>query len=231
MKKNILLACFFLFAVAAIAQSKSNLTISTTGTSNLKITFKGANYSLQDRSATFQSLTPGSYPLVIYQWQVKNGSGQYQKVYDGTVRLTEGRHLEMLVMRFGKTSWDEADITPDDWNAYYTNPQAVLDDAYNNTNSELAVSSTQFALIKKALNDEYNETERLNLVKVVFKNNLFSVAQIKELCKTFYNEDRALLFAKYAYDFCIEKGIYFSIADLFYSSTRKKDFIDFLSNK
>ncbi len=232
MKKIIFIICVFLFSVGAIAQSKSNLTINTTGTSNLKITFNGQNYSLQDRSATFQSLTPGSYPLIIYQWQVKNGSGQYEKVYDGTVNLTAGKHVEMLVMRFGKTAWDEAAIAADDWNEFYTNPKNENDDwNYNGTDRMVAVNDYQFGLIKKALNDQYNEDERLNWVKVVFKNNLFTVAQIREIFKNFYNETKGLVFVKYAYDYCIEKNIYFSLADVFYSSDRKKDFIKFLSDK
>ncbi|MGB5030325.1 MAG: DUF4476 domain-containing protein, partial [Chitinophagaceae bacterium] len=93
------------------------------------------------------------------------------------------------------------------------------------------VTATQFANVKKALGNEYNEEERLNLVKVVFKNNLFSSEQIKELAKNFYNEEKRLRFTKYAYDFCWDKGNYFTLAEIFYNSGYRKDFIEYIGNR
>jgi len=232
MKKSVLLFCFVSVALILSAQTTSNLTISTTGTSNLKITFNGRNYSLPDRSTTFQSLNPGTYPLIIYQWQLKSAVGQYEKVYDGTVRLTAGKHLEMLVMRYGKTSWDEGEITKDDWSNNYIIPQPAGNTGNSSSeNSNGAMSASQFSLLKKTMENEYNEEKKLELAKVIFKNNLFTLAQIKDLCAGFYNEDRKLNFVKFSYDYCVEKSVFFSLSDLFYSTARKKELIDFLATK
>jgi len=232
--KKILLVLFFSINLSGFlfGQDKSNLTISTTGSSNLKIIYAGKKYSLQDRSQTFQGQNPGTYSLVIYQWQTKQAGGDYIKVYDGTIRLTGKKHLEFTVLRFGKTAWDESDITGDTWNENYTNPGPVTepgDNYYNN--SQQGVTATQFANVKKVLGNEYNEEERLNLVKVVFKNNLFSSEQIKELAKNFYNEERRLRFTKYAYDFCWDKGNYFTLAEIFYNSGYRKEFIEYIGSR
>ena len=234
--KKIVLLLLFISSLSAhlLAQDRCNFTISTTGNSNLKIVFAGKKYSLQDRSETFQNQTAGTYSLVIYQWQAKQGRDEYVKVYDGSVRLINGRHIELTVMRFGKTAWDESDIAPDSWNENYNNPRPIRDNDYNNNNQngwQGGATATEFANVKKALANEYNEEERLTLAKIILKNNWFSVAQVKEMAQTFYNEERKLRFIKFAYDFCNDKGNYFSLSDVFYSSSNRKDFISFLGTK
>jgi len=237
MKRITLLFTFFLaLSASLLAQGRSNLTISTTGNSNLKIIYAGKKYGLQDRSQTFQNQTPGTYTLVIYQWQNKLAGGEYIKVYDGSVRLANQKHLEMIVMRFGKTAWDESDISGDEWNENYTNPRPHNDQGSgnnnnNNGNNQQAANATQYGEVKKALANEYNEEEKLNLAKVVLKNKWFYSAQIRELAQTFYNEERKLRFLKMAYDFCWDKGNYFTLADLFYNSGYKKDFITYLGTQ
>ena len=230
--KNIITIILLLCFVTVIhAQSKSNLTISTTGATNLKITFNNKKYSLQDRSATFQSLNPGSYPLIIFQLQVNNGNREYKKVYDGNVRLNAGKHVEMIVMRFGKTSWDEGDIVNDEWNDNYSNPQSVNENDNKERNNSAITSASKFNLILKALKDEYNEDKMLELAKVIFKNNLFSIQQVKEMCRLFYNEDKMLAFVKFTYDYCADKDVYFSLGDLLFSTDRKKSLLDFIGSK
>ncbi len=193
--------------------------------------FRPANSAMQQE--TFQNQIPGTYSLVIYQWQSRQGRDEYVKVYDGSVKLNNRRHVELTVMRFGKTAWDESDIAPDSWNENHNNPRPIRDNDYNNNyqNGWQGATATEFANVKKALGNEYNEEEKLNLAKVIFKNNWFSVAQIKEIAQTFYNEEKKLRFLKFAYDFCVDKASYFSLAEVFYSSFNKKDFISFLGSK
>jgi len=233
---TLLLSCIIFLAISSVAQDRSNFTLSTTGNSNLKIIYAGKKYSLQDRSQTFQNQNPGTYSLVIYQWQNRQAGAEYVKVYDGNIKLTNQKHLELTVMRFGKTAWDESDIARDDWNENYTNPRPNNEQGgvYKNNNNgynQQPADATQYANVKKALSGEYNEEERLNLAKVVLKNNWFTTVQLKELAQTFYNEDKKLRFTKLAYDFCSDKGNYFTIAEIFYNSGYKKELIDYLGSK
>ncbi len=185
---------------------------------------------MQDRSTTFQSLEPGTYPIIIYQLQFKNSIREYVKVYEGPIKLNAGKHLEMTVSRFGKTSWDEGDIEPDNWQTAINNPNP--DKSVTTTNSDSRIITPEkYALVYNALKNEYNESKKTDLAKAIFKTNMFSLNQLKEMSKQYYNESNKLYFLKYAYDFCVDKDIYFSLADQFYSSINKKDLMDFLAGK
>ncbi|MBK8300355.1 MAG: hypothetical protein IPK90_07875 [Chitinophagaceae bacterium] len=84
--EKIILSCDLLVTTLfCLAQIKGNVTISTTGTNNLKIKFGGKQYSLQDRSVTFQSLEPGNYSLIIYQLQQKPLAAQHTQKYSITI--------------------------------------------------------------------------------------------------------------------------------------------------
>lgn len=215
--------------ITSSAQRNADLTVSTTGTSNLKIQLNGRRISLKDRSVTFENLQPGTYPLIIYQWQKKqNRNFEYVEVFNNTVNLTAGKHIEVTVLRFGKVVWDEGFVTDDDWNN--GNGSSPIggsgNTGYNgNHGNQTAVNDAQFKDVKKAIYDCYDDDCRVNTAKVVMKNNWFTINQIKELAKMLYSEPKVLLFIKNAYPFCIEKGSYFSLADLFYSRSTKEDFM------
>ena len=231
-----------LFTAQTQPQSKSNLTISTTGNSNLRFTFNGYKYSMVDKTTTFQSLVPGNYPLVIYQWRSSwRGMGQYEKVYDGTVKLNPGKHLEITVMRFGKTSWDEANTESDNWGDRYNNPSPS--DGYNDrdrdrdrdrdntTDNIYKTDATQFGIIKKAINGESFDDDKLRMARISMKDASLSVNQVRELMGLLFNDDRKLELAKFAYDKCWEKNVFFSLTDALSFSTNKKALLDFLATK
>lgn len=220
--KQLIWSLFLMLLISCTqAQTKSNLTISTTGNTNLKINFNLKAYSLLDRSTTFQSLEPGSYPIIIYQLQVRNAIREYVKVYDGTVKLFAGKHTEITVLRFGKTSWDEGDIAADDWQTAINNPRPDGVGTMSNSDSRV-ITPEKYMLVYNALKNEYNESKKTELAKAIFKSNMFSLNQVKEMSKQFYNETNKLDFLKYTYDFCVDKDIYFSLADQFYNTATKK---------
>lgn len=241
MQKFILsIFCSFFSLLLFAQQPKSNLTISSTSNNNIRITLNGYKYTLQDRSTTFQALQPGNYPLVIYQWKNSwRGGGQYEKVYDANIRLNPGKHLEITVMRFGKTSWDEANIEADNWadrtnNPYPDDDNRNRDRDRDNRNYEPTVYKTdanQFAIIKRAVNNEIFDDEKLKMAKVSMKEASLSINQIKELMNLFISDDRKLDLAKFAYDKCWEKNIYFSLSESLTFNANKKALIDFIAGK
>jgi Domain of unknown function (DUF4476) len=241
MQKLILsIFCSFLSMLLLAQQPKSNLTISSTSNNNIRITLNGYKYTLQDRSTTFQALQPGNYPLVIYQWKNSwRGGGQYEKVYDANIRLNAGKHLEITVMRFGKTSWDEGNIEADNWadrtnNPYPDDDNRNRDRDRDNRNTEPTIYKTdgsQFALIKKAVSNESFDDDKLRMAKVSMKEASLSTSQIKELLNLFYSDDKKLDLAKFAYDKCWEKNVYFTLAESLSFSSNKKALIDFIAGK
>ena len=228
MKAAILFALLINFLFIA-AQSKSNFTIGTTADKNLKVIYKDNKYSLQDQSVTFQMQTPGSYPLVIYQLQSINGNREYKKVYDGNIKLTAGKHMEITVLRFGKIAWDEADIVADDWNQTYQNPAST--NGGNSINNYLVATDKQFADIKASINGESYDEDRVKMAKVVLKEILLSAVQIKTLLNLLSYDDNRLILAKYAYDYCNDKHAYGLVANALSYSSNKKNLLDYIATK
>jgi hypothetical protein len=239
--KRIIISLFaFFIVVCSFAQNNSsNITISTTGTSNLKIKFGGKQYSLQDRSVTFQGMQPGSYSLVIYQMKKRspggsggyggNGYNDYTEVYNSNVTLTARKHLEISVLRFGKVAWDESFIEPDNWGNTPYSPIGNQDAGTGNLNT--AVSAEQFALLKKSVSDAAFDSDKLITGRVILKNNWFTAAQIKELVKLFSFDDKKLEFAKLAYDYCVDKGLYIGILDAFSFQSTKNSLLEYIKNR
>lgn len=236
MYKQLLFAVSFLLTVMVSFAQRSNLTISTTGSTNLKIIFAGKKYSLQDRSCTFQNLNPGTYTLTVYQWQSKQSGADYVSVYNGSVTLLAGKHLELTVMRFGKAVWDEGFIARDEWNDNDINPQP--DNNYGggphhdrNDENRMAADAEQFSKIKRAINNEFSDADKLRMAKVTVKNVWLKTSQVKEIMNLLFEDNKKLEFAKYAYDYCSDKGNYFTLAEEFFSTANKNSLLDFISGK
>jgi hypothetical protein len=227
MKKIIFFLFSTFFISTAFTQNYSNLTIGTTHGANLKIRFAGKQYTLQDPKVTFQTLNPGTYGLTIYQWQNKN-NGEWIEVFNNNITLTAYKHMEIMVLRFGKVSWDEGYIVKDTWNESYQNPQG---NNQTNRQTNQAASDEQFQQIKKAITNEFSDADKLRTAKVILKNNLLNTTQIRSIMKLFFSDNEKLQFAKFAYDYCTDKGSYFTLGNEFFSSGDKDKLMDFINSK
>jgi hypothetical protein len=229
--KSIIAALFSCLLVSAsFAQNSALFTVGTTGSFNLKMTFNGKNYSLFDRSVTFQNVTPGTYPVVLYQAQRNpDGSFGYKTVYEGNLTLKAGRHLEVMVLRYGKMVWDEGDYSADNWTNAWVNP-GPTNGSIGNSNGQV-ISDENFAALLNLFKREGNEYTRVDMAPGYMKNNLFTAKQIAILCNTFSNEYQKLEFAKLAYPYCFEKGAYFIVAETFSNQWLRKDLMDFVAKQ
>ena len=228
MNRLIILLVVTLFSINLMAQSKADLTISTTGTSNLKIKLNGKRISLSDRSATFENVNPGSYPLVIFQWQRKpNGINEYVEVYNDNITLTGGKHLEVCILRFGKMAWNEGSIYADDWIDGTGNSGA----GGNTNNVGAAANEEQFAKIKQAISSSFSDQDKIATAKAVLKNNWLTVVQIRKLTSLFFYDNYKLQFLKDAYNNCTEKGSYFTLADLLFYDSAKRDLMNWIASQ
>lgn len=223
--KIIMAFWLLLLATALSAQTRGMLSIGTTGNGNLKFILNGEKVSAQNSFITYQSINAGVYPLIIYQWNTRQG--QWKEVFNDKITVAAGKHLEMVVMRFGKLVWDYADIEPDDW-ASNTNPGTSGN--ASGTGGTLA-SPNDFRDIKNAISAEWNDEGKMQKAKVVMKYNLFTAAQIEELAKLFWNDDFKCSFLIFAFDYCAEKNKYFKLADILWNSSNKKKLMDYLATR
>lgn len=73
--------------------------------------------------------------------------------------------------------------------------------------------------------------EKEKIARQFTRNNCLSVNQILEMMKTFSFEENKLNYAKFAYDFCTDKGNYFQVNDGLTFSSSKDDLNEFLETK
>jgi hypothetical protein len=94
-----------------------------------------------------------------------------------------------------------------------------------------AISSTDFAAGKKSISGQSFSDSQLKTAKTFTKNNCLSVAQIKEIVDIFSFEASKLDYAKYAYDFCVDKKNYYQLTESFSFSSSADELNEFLETK
>jgi len=94
-----------------------------------------------------------------------------------------------------------------------------------------AVSSTDFAAGKKSITSSSFSETQMKTAKTFTKNNCLSVAQIKDIMGLFSFEASKLDYAKYAYDFCVDKKNYYQLTEAFSFSSSSDDLNEFLETK
>jgi hypothetical protein len=95
----------------------------------------------------------------------------------------------------------------------------------------IPMSSSDFTKAKTTIAGKTFEDQKLSTAKTIAKANCLSAEQIKDLCNTFTFEDSKLEFAKYAYDYCSDKGNYYLINEVFKFSSSSDELDEFISSK
>lgn len=91
-----------------------------------------------------------------------------------------------------------------------------------------AMSAANFAKMKQSVEDKPFSDTKMSTAKVATKNACLSVNQVKEICKLFSMDDDKLAYAKYAYDYCVDKANYYQVSEVFSFSATTDDFNKFL---
>jgi len=94
-----------------------------------------------------------------------------------------------------------------------------------------AIGATDFASGKSSIKNQSFSESQMKVAKTFTKNNCLSVAQIKEVMGLFSFEESKLDYAKFAYDFCVDKKNYYQLSDAFSFSSSSDDLNEFLESK
>ena len=100
--------------------------------------------------------------------------------------------------------------------------------ATTNTGCKAAMTPSNFETMKKSVESKPFSETKMSTAKIATKNNCVSVNQVKEICKLFSMDEDKLAYAKYAYDYCVDKGNYFQVSEVFSFSTTTDEFNEFL---
>lgn len=236
MKKISTLLFSSLFSLSLLAYDGSRLSISTVKNNmDLKIEVDGRRFNMQDNSITLSNLNEGYHTVKIFKDNRRNGNGngfgfgkKQEVIYNTSVYLKRGFHLDITVNRFGKASVDERRIDRnDEWydesDDYDDHVGGGWDNGYGNV-----MSTREFESVKEQIRKEWFETNRLTSTKVIIDKNNFTAQQVKEMVLLFGFENNKLEIAKYAYRKTVDKQNYFIINDAFTFSSSRDELARFI---
>ncbi len=83
------------------------------------------------------------------------------------------------------------------------------------TGCTAAMSPGSFAKMKQSVESKPFSDTKMSTAKVATKNACLSVSQVKEICKLFSMDDDKLVYAKYAYDYTVDKANYYQVSEVF----------------
>ena len=91
------------------------------------------------------------------------------------------------------------------------------------------MSAGSFTKMKESIEAKPFSDTKMSTAKVATKNNCLSVNQVKEIAKLFSMDEDKLTYAKFAYNYCIDKANYYQVGDVFSFSTTTDELNEFLS--
>lgn len=92
-----------------------------------------------------------------------------------------------------------------------------------------AMRQTSFNKMKASVEAKSFSDTKMSTAKVATKNNYLSVSQIKVIAGLFTMDDDRLTYAKFAYDYCVDKANYYQVSDVFKFSSSTDELNAFLS--
>jgi hypothetical protein len=91
-----------------------------------------------------------------------------------------------------------------------------------------AMSPADFSTLRKSVESKPFSDTKMSTARVATKNACLSTAQVKEICRLFSMDDDKLAYAKYAYDYCVDKSNYYQVSEVFSFSGTTDEFNAFL---
>lgn len=102
---------------------------------------------------------------------------------------------------------------------------------HGGNNGPVCVSSEKFNEIVSAIKAQTVESYKLDKAKSIVKKNKLSSAQVAEVCKLFSVESYKLEFAKFAYDYTVDKDNYFVVGKTFEVASYSRDLDKYIDSK
>jgi len=231
--------CTFFTALfcSVLVFGQSKLSVSSTGNADIRVMIDGKKYTASNNMLMVNNLKNGNHNVKIFKFQndrnrnqANNRNGIYQLVYSSTIFVKAQYHVDISINRFGKAFVDEQLISggyndeDDDWGV-------DNNDQYYDRYSRRAMDKESFDRFKQSLKKESFDDTRLRVAKQFVNTNYFTAAQVKDLAGLFGFEEGKLEIAKYAYDYTVDKGNYFIVADAFSFGSSKESLMSYIQTR
>lgn len=95
----------------------------------------------------------------------------------------------------------------------------------------IAMHGADFSKMKQSVESKPFSDTKMSTAKLATKNSCLSTGQVKEICKLFSMDEDKLTYAKYAYDYCVDKNNFYTVSEVFSFSSTTDDFNQFLESK
>jgi Domain of unknown function (DUF4476) len=115
-----------------------------------------------------------------------------------------------------------------------TNNTTTTNNTNNNTSvttkaaCSVAMSQASFDKMKSSVESKPFSETKMSTAKIATKNACVSVNQVKTICALFSMDEDKLAYAKFAYDYCVNKSEYYLVSEVFSFSTTTDEFNKFL---
>jgi hypothetical protein len=157
-------------------------------------------------------------------------------VYDGTVTLgTNERLVSELNASGNLTVINTSIVTYSNWytqsNATATVSAPAPPTPPAPPAGPIAITNDKFNEIKKIIDDQLVETTRCEKAKSIMKKNFMTCKQIGEICKLFNFDSYKLDYAKFAYDYCVDKENYFQVSNSFTFDSYGRELDEYIDKK
>ncbi len=201
-KYTFLLVAFACYFQAVKASSEFYLKINVSG--YYKVKFADQQQITSTNEFRFHGLNAGTWTLTV-------SNEADQPLFTTAVALSEGYRMVAELNNFSNIQLiGSFQMAHQSW---------YLDGYSSNTQVIATVDDYTFGMIKDHLSSYSNTENKLRTAKEITKNNRLTSQQVTEICGLFKYESTRLEYAKYAYNYVIDKGLYFLIYSvLSYSS-------------
>lgn len=99
-------------------------------------------------------------------------------------------------------------------------------------NAPCSIGRAQFSDMMESIRKESFNSTRLSIAKTILRNNpCFMAEQVRDIVKEFNFESGKLEIAKFAFDYTIDKGNYYRVADEFSFSSSKEELLKYIESR
>lgn len=123
----------------------------------------------------------------------------------------------------------------------YTGTTNVDNSAYNTTSTTgtattangctFAADGVSFGKMKKTIESANYSDTKMSTAKTATKNNCLSTEQVKEIMGLFNMDEDKLEYAKFAYNYTVDKNNFYQLGEAFNYSGTKEELNDFINSK
>jgi hypothetical protein len=115
--------------------------------------------------------------------------------------------------------------------SHHHNDKATASSTSSNAGCRTPMSTGNFVKMKHAVESKPFSDTKMSTAKAATRNACLSVSQVKEICKLFSMDDEKLAYAKFAYDYSVDKANYYQVSEVFSFSGTTEDFNQFLEQR